>query len=228
MSVEVDSRLHLVHDALSLNESEETWDRIATGIRTLQTLLEDDRGVASEHLFNTLRSFATPLLRSMISERSRLSGAALDLLSTAARELGATFDSQLSLFLPTLLTLCGRPNKVFANRSKACLINVIESTQSPQILSILHRSAKDKSISLRLAVAEATLACLHSFNPPDLQKDLRGQEIEAMIRSFATDANADIRKVGRKIFEAYAILLPNRVDKCVYGHHVYTFCVLTI
>ncbi|EKM54369.1 uncharacterized protein PHACADRAFT_96626, partial [Phanerochaete carnosa HHB-10118-sp] len=69
-----------------------------------------------------------------------------------------------------------------------------------------------KSASLRLTAAEASLACLQCFNPPDLQKDVRGQEVETLIRCFATDANADIRKVGRKIFEAYSILLPGRVD----------------
>jgi hypothetical protein len=215
MSADLDRRLRPVQDALLLNESEETWDKIAAAIKTLQTILEQEVASAPEYLCSILRSLASPLTKSISSERSRLSGAAMDLIRSAATELGRAFDSLLTIFLPILLTLCGRPNKVFVGRARACLFTIIESTQSPQILTILLRSAKDKSVSLRLAVAEASLACLQSFNPPDLQKDSRAQEVEGLIKAFARDANADVRKVGRKLFEAYSILLPSRVDRCV-------------
>ena len=59
------------------------------------------------------------------------------------------------------------------------------------------------------------LLCLKSFNPPDLEKESRAKEIEATIRATAVDANADVRKVARKIFDAYKILLPRRVQRCV-------------
>ena len=70
-------------------------------------------------------------------------------------------------------------------------------------------------MSLRLAAAEVMLLCLKSFNPPDLEKESRAKEIEATIRATAVDANADVRKVARKIFDAYKILLPRRVQRYV-------------
>ena len=217
MSPELEYRLRPIRESMLLNESEETWDKIASAIRTLQTVVQEDSSSAPEYMCTALRSLASPLNRSISSERSRLSGAAMDLINIAVTELGRAFEGLLPIFLPTLLAMCARPNKVFVSRARACLITIVESTQSPQILGFLLRSAKDKSTSLRLAVSEVALACLHSFNPPDLQKDSRGQEVEGLIKAFATDANADVRKVGRKVFEAYSILLPNRVDRYAFS-----------
>lgn len=204
-----------VDDALCLTETEETWESIATAILQFQTILQEEATTQPGYFTDTLRKHALSINKCIKSERSRLSGAAMDMLSTAATELGRSFEVLLSLFLPTLLTLCGRPNKVFVTRARACLFNIIESTQSPQILTYLLRCSEDKSISLRLAVAEAALICLQSFNPPDIQRDSRAQEIETLIKFTATDANADIRKIGRDIFQSYSILLPTRVEQYV-------------
>lgn len=212
---DLEYELRPIRDAILVNETEDTWDKIARAVASLRTMVQDNGALMSDYFAQVLRSLASPINSAIGSERSRLSGAAMDLISTAAAELGKAFDPLLPIFMPNLLTLCGRPNKVFVTRARSCVITIIESTQSPQILQFLQRSSKDKSASLRLAVAEATLACLQSFNPPDLQKETRGQEVETLIKAFATDANADIRKVGRKIFEAYCILLPTRVDRCV-------------
>ena len=81
------------------------------------------------------------------------------------------------------------------------------------IIHYAAESVKDKSVSLRLAAAETLMLCMKSFNPPDLEKESRAREIEAVIRSTAVDASADVRKVSKKIFEAYKILLPNRLRR---------------
>ncbi|KIP04841.1 hypothetical protein PHLGIDRAFT_75210 [Phlebiopsis gigantea 11061_1 CR5-6] len=127
-----------VKDALLLVETEETWDRMAAAINTLHTLLREDGGCQPRHYADLLHSLSSSLNKCINSERSRLSGAAIDVV-----------------------------------------------------------------------------ACLQGFNPPDLQRDARGQEVEALIKSTATDANADIRKISKRIFEAYTILLPGRVDRFV-------------
>ncbi|KAI0791975.1 clasp N-terminal domain-containing protein [Abortiporus biennis] len=164
-------------------------------------------------LAHALRSLSRPLSSAILSERSRLSGVAIDLVNQSAELLGKSFDILIPIFLPTLLTVCARPNKVFISRGKTCIINIVQATQSPSILSYLVESAKDKNVTLRLSAAEAALACLNSFNPPDLEKEARGKEVESIIKSTATDASADVRKIGRQLFEAYKILLPQRVEK---------------
>jgi CLASP N terminal len=149
----------------------------------------------------------------MNSERTRLSGAAIDLLVSVATGLGREFEQLLTLFMPPLLALCGRTNKVVINRARTCIITIIESTQLASVLSYFLQNIKDKSASLRLLAAEGTLACLNSCNPPDLERELRARDIEAIIRSTARDANAEVRRLSRKIFGCYKILLPGRVDR---------------
>jgi len=73
----------------------------------------------------------------------------------------------------------------------------------------------DKSLSLRLIATELVLACMNCFNPPDLETVQRAEDIEGVIRTTATDASAEVRKCSRNVFEAYKILLPGRLDKCV-------------
>ena len=208
----LECELDSIRDKLAIPESEESWDTLAKAIVRFTTLINNGASNFPNEVATGLRSLARPLNNAVLSERSRLSGAALDLLKAAAEGIGKTFDGLIPLYIPTLLTLCSRSNKVFISRAKACMIHFIESTQAPTILSYLAEAAKDKSLSLRLSAAEGGLACLNSFNPPDLEKEARAREVESLIRSTATDASADVRKVGRQLFEAYKILLPHRVD----------------
>ncbi|KAG6889579.1 hypothetical protein C0992_004687 [Termitomyces sp. T32_za158] len=133
--------------------------------------------------------------------------------SVLATGLGKSFKPLLQIFLPTLLSLCGRTNKVVVTRAKACIMVIVETTQLSAILSYFVQSIEDKSASIRFAAAEGTLACVNCFNPPDLEKEARANEVETVIRVAARDAQADIRVVGRKLFEAYRMLLPTRVDR---------------
>lgn len=160
-----------------------------------------------------LRTYSHSIHGAVTSERSRLSGAAIDLISLSATELADSFDPLLPLFIPTLLSLCMRPNKVFLSRGRACLNIIISSTQSPAILPFLVANTKEKSTALRVTVAEAALACLNCVNPPDLEKEARARDVETLIKFTATDANADIRALGRQLFAAYKLLLPHRIER---------------
>lgn len=62
---------------------------------------------------------------------------------------------------------------------------------------------------------EAVLACMNCFNPPDLENEGRAQLIEMALRKTARDSSAEVRRVTRKVFDAYKVLLPGRVEKYV-------------
>ncbi|KAK2467770.1 hypothetical protein APHAL10511_000065 [Amanita phalloides] len=198
-----------------LPETEETWDRIANGIDILMNLCRNGACDFPHELIPALKSLSHPLINALNSERTRLSGPAIELVATVASGLGSDFDPLLSLLFPPLLLLCSRSNKVVVGRAKACVLTIVQSTQLPSILPHLLQHSKDKMASLRLVVAEGTLACLNCFNPPDLEKEPRARDIESLIRITAKDAAADIRKVSRDIFKAYSVLLPSRVKSFV-------------
>lgn len=198
---------------VSLPESEESWDQICNGYQQLGRLC---RSGAFEHtagVISSFRSIHQNLISAINSERTRLSGAALDVLSTLAEGLGTDFYPFLSLFLPSILLLCGRPNKTTISRAKGCVLAIIETTQLPGILHYLAQFSRDKSPTIRLVSAEGTLSCLKCFNPPDIEQENLSFCIEALIRTFVRDANADIRKVGKEIFWNYKVLLPNRIAR---------------
>ncbi|KAH9055057.1 clasp N terminal-domain-containing protein [Lactarius vividus] len=204
--------LELSRESLSLVETEETWDTIANALLRITALLN---GGASEYpstLTSFIRSVYRPITSAATSERSRLSAAAIECISTLATELGPSFDPLVPLLVPTLLSICSRPNKVFISRAKAALHTIIDQTQLISLLPYFVDPLRDKSVTLRLIAIESVLACVRSFNPPDLEKDARAKDIENAIKLTATDASADVRKVSRSVFEAYKILLPGRVE----------------
>ena len=217
MSVDVRHDLESLHHDISLEETEDTWEKIAKAITALNRICESSGAYENQpsEVVLALKNYHRPITSAMASERTRLSGCTLDMLLAVATGLGSAFEPLLSLYIPPLLALCARTNKVVINRARAALLAVIETAQLVGVLSYFVHSTKDKSASLRLVIAECTLACLNSCNPPDLEKESRMKEIESIIRTFTRDANADVRKISRKIFESYKILFPDRVDTCV-------------
>lgn len=162
-----------------------------------------------------IRSISRPLNNALNSERSRLSGAAVELVTALATGLGSSFEPLASQFVPTLLVLCGRTNKVFTSRARACILAIIQHTQLPSLLPYLADLANHKSVFPRLTAAEGILACLNCFNPPDLEKETRARIVEDFIKSTARDANADVRKASKEVFRAYKTLMPARVARSV-------------
>lgn len=204
---------------LSLPETEESWERIFGSLEKLEKLCRSGMYEHTSELTASIRSVHRSITSAMNSERTRLSGAALDVLSALASSLNASFEPLLPLFLPGLILLCGRTNKVVVSRAKTCILTIIEATQLPGILSHLAHFVKDKSPTIRLVVAEGTLSCLKCFNPPDLEKDTHSRDVENIIRNAVRDANADIRRVGKDIFQSYKVLLPHRVNRWVSRLH---------
>lgn len=222
--------LEKIKPGLQLPETEESWERILKGLETLQKLCQSGACEYHEELTASIRSVHRNIVSAMNSERTRLSGPAIDVVNALALGLSTGFEPLMSLFLPSLIVLCGRANKVVVARAKACILSIIGITQLPGILLHLARFVKDKTPTIRLIVAEGTLQCLKCFNPPDLEKEVYAREVENIMRNAARDANADVRKVGKEIFETYKVLLPHKVDRYVYYnssatiHSVYQLC----
>ncbi|KAJ3749197.1 clasp N-terminal domain-containing protein [Lentinula detonsa] len=197
--------LPLIRSDISLQETEDSWEKICRSILSFSQLIRASAGNSSQDIIIIARD-------AMKSERTRLSGPATDLIATMASELGTDFEPLLHLFFPTLLLLCARTSKVVVGRARNCIMSIIETTQLVVVMSYLTQSIRDKSVSLRTVAAEGTLACLNSLNPPDLAKEERTKEIEGLIRVSIRDANAEVRKIGKQIYQAYELLLPIRAE----------------
>lgn len=206
-----------IEEHLALPESEETWDKLASAVTRLKSLSDNGATEFPSEFISLIRGVARPLINCLNSERSKLSGVSLELFVSLAQLLQSSFAPLIPVFIPTLLSQCMRSNKVFSARGKACIIEIIGSTRLPGILAYLLHSVRDKSVAMRLAAAEAALACLNTCDPEELVKGVRQGEIESIIKATIQDPNGDIRKTSRKMFEAYTILNPDRIDTYVFS-----------
>ena len=161
----------------------------------------------------SIHSLSKPLNHAISSDRNTLSNAAIELVNSLLAGLGPSFTSLASLFIPSLLGLCARTNKVFTGPSKDCIFSIVRSIRSPSLLPLIAESLNQKSASVRSVAAECILAYLNCLNPPEIVNDARARLVEDVIKLTATNANAGVRRTGKMIFEAYKSLLPDNVER---------------
>lgn len=150
----------------------------------------------------------------MSSERTRLSGTAIDLLLCMAFKLGSHFEPLLHAFIPTVLKLCTRTNKIYISRARALLDAITINTSLTCLIPYLEHSCHDKSTSLRAVGIDFIFHSLNRYNPPDLEKYV--VNVEGAIKATGRDKDAEVRNISRKVFDSYKLLWPERVDEWVF------------
>jgi CLASP N terminal len=149
----------------------------------------------------------------MNSERTRLSSAALDCLTIIAPRVGLAFEPLVPLFVPHILRLATRTNKVYVTRSQATLALVVGYCHIPSIIPCLLAACKESKIVTGRAVSvESVLRCLNKWDWTDKEIKAKVGDVEEVIRVTGRDKDAGIRQTSRKVFEAYKTLFPDRVD----------------
>jgi len=117
------------------------------------------------------------------------------------------------IIVPALVDLCRRPNKVVLTRAQACVMDVVCMSHCSDILKHLRAAARDKSVQLRKACAEATLKALQKWGIDEIGK--RVEDVEDIIRAIGRDPGPDVRKVAKEIYELYSTKWPERLREYV-------------
>ncbi|KZT43520.1 hypothetical protein SISSUDRAFT_977980, partial [Sistotremastrum suecicum HHB10207 ss-3] len=159
----------------------------------------------------TIKQMSRPIIHALNSERTRLSGAATSLLVIIAPRLKSDFEPLLHVFVPPLLRLCTRTSKVYITRAREALDMITDHTYLAPLIPFLRETCEDKSTSLRVNSIDLLVQAMNKFNPPDLARYCI--QIEEMICIAATDKDANVREKSRKVFEAYKILWPERLER---------------
>lgn len=150
----------------------------------------------------------------MNSERTRLSAAALDCIIIVAPRIGIAFDSLVPLFVPHILRLATRTNKVYVTRSQAGLTLILSYCHIASLIPHLLTACKESKIVTGRAVAlEGVLRCLNKWDWSKKEIKAKVGDVEEVIKITGTDKDAGIRQTSRKVFEAYKDLFPDRVDE---------------
>lgn len=148
----------------------------------------------------------------MMSDRGRLSGVSTDLLQTMAPRLASHFAPLVLVYLPPLVRLLARPNKVYFKRAERCLATIIQHCHLPIILTHLRIGLDDRSDQCKRASGigiETTL--VHWDGPRWHEKDL--DVLEDCVRKMATDRDSEVRKTGKRVWAQFCELWPERVEE---------------
>ncbi len=121
------------------------------------------------------------------------------------------FEPLVPVFVPTLLLICARTNKVAVKRAERSLHFIVKHCTPPSVVSYLREAIRDKGQGLR-AVAAGTLVLVLEHTDKD-RLTRRVADVEACIKSGATDSNPEVRQTTKKLFELYVSIWPERVEQ---------------
>ncbi|KAK4050626.1 hypothetical protein OIV83_003352 [Microbotryomycetes sp. JL201] len=215
---------------LQKDETEHSWEQIDKALKRFHAVV---RGGAAKQFPDDLarglrdKPVATGIIRCLISERTRLSGTALDLIAATTR-LGSQFQPLMSTYLPVILRLLCRTNKLYIARASATVTSIILHTHLIDVLKFIAqewRAESGKSSSFREKAAEAIACMLGSSTAPistattatnglQVEKDAlekRIDDLEWLIKVGATDREPKVRAEMKKCWEVYKITWPERV-----------------
>ncbi|SPC63960.1 uncharacterized protein UHOD_03719 [Ustilago sp. UG-2017b] len=194
---------------LHLPETEHTWQKIEQSLLHIQAIT---RGGATKFpdFIPLLKENASPINDALLSERTKLSGTAGDLLNSIAPRLGDKFEPLVAVFVPTLLLICARTNKVAVKRAEKSLHFVVKHCRPTSVIAYLKEAIKDKGQGLRAVAARTLLLVLEVTEKEKLGR--RVGDVEACVKSGATDSNPEVRKLAKRLFELYVEIWPERVE----------------
>lgn len=149
-----------------------------------------------------------------------MSGSALEFLAAASAVAGPAFSACITLYLPVLVKLLARPNKIYVTRTCNCLVEIMHACRHPQILSFLAGGLDDKSATVRRSCVEMVLEALNGGKAGAMVMDKQALEkrlscVEDTIRKGAVDKEVKIRELSRSVWDVYKREWPDRVTECV-------------
>ncbi|CAJ0753706.1 11897_t:CDS:2 [Entrophospora sp. SA101] len=172
-------------------ESETNWRNFE---RALIRLIEKTQYISG------IKSLKQPIQNSILTERTKLSGTATELVEEISKSLGPNFDSLAKLFVPNILKLCNRTNKLFGTRAYKCSETIIKVSKLSSLIPKFREAMQSQSKLLKTNVAKLTLTIL--------EEDVTGLEnhivdLEWIIHLGVIDSTLEVRTASKKSFEVY-------------------------
>ncbi|CAJ0632863.1 5996_t:CDS:2 [Entrophospora sp. SA101] len=172
-------------------ESETNWRNFE---RALIRLIEKTQYISG------IKSLKQPIQNSILTERTKLSGTATELVEEISKSLGPNFDSLAKLFVPNILKLCNRTNKLFGTRAYKCSETIIKVSKLSSLIPKFREAMQSQSKLLKTNVAKLTLTIL--------EEDITGLEnhivdLEWIIHLGVIDSTLEVRTASKKSFEVY-------------------------
>ncbi|KAJ1981912.1 hypothetical protein H4R34_001894 [Dimargaris verticillata] len=207
---DLETHLPAIRKGLQAKEGEGTWRVIDDAISTLTALI---RGGATAYpsFHSELATLATPFLTdALLTERTRLSGSAVELVVVFGQAVAKPLPVLIDVFVPSLLKLCSRTNKVFVTRAKRCMVGLIATCQMTEALSQYHEALKSTNKILRECAVEFVLATIQVASPGTLNATHLGT-VELTIKDAIVDSAPKVRDTAKQCYKEYCQAYPVRL-----------------
>jgi hypothetical protein len=130
-----------------------------------------------------------------------------------AKQMKAAFEPLADLFLPALLKVCTRANKVFVTRAQSTLRNIVDASGSPRMMSRFTDGLSSPNKTLRACCIAFLEMLVKNAECSSLADHCN--ELEAAMRLGMGDADASVRETSRRIFHTYRMLFPDKAQQYV-------------
>lgn len=192
---------------IALDDTEDTWETVYDALVEFQALTKSGGARVAAYV-PTVRRIAPDLTRALLSDRTKLTGAASDVINSMAPRLGDRFAGLLPMFFPALVTLCARSNKVMAKRAEKSMQLICRHCQLPGAVPHLVRAMSDKNAGVRVAAIATLIVLVESSSSERLDK--RVPDIEQVLCEHAGDASGEVRQLCRTLYSLYAAQWPQQ------------------
>ena len=142
----------------------------------------------------------------MLSERTKLSGMAVEFVGDLVILLRDKFDGLIDACFVPLLKLCMRSNKVFVNRATCCATKVLTWCRSARYFDKLIEYSTSSNKSVRICVAECFSVLLQLYSAQFLH-EYCPLLVNYLTNSLA-DATVEVRDHSKKAFLLFQTAFP--------------------
>ncbi|KAF9435231.1 hypothetical protein BGZ76_006666 [Entomortierella beljakovae] len=192
---------------LNQPESEHNWSAKESAIKSLASACNSSTSQNQEFL-TFIKNHRKAFNESLLTERTRLSGTACELVEKLTTSMGHDFGLHFpDLFTGALLKVCARTNKVMVSRATKALNSMINAgcvATLPKACQAFSTNNK----TLRISCIGLIASCIAHFTSQELEPFLGS--FEPVLKEGVQDAAPEVRDTSRKSFKVYAEKFPER------------------
>ncbi|KNE55727.1 hypothetical protein AMAG_01604 [Allomyces macrogynus ATCC 38327] len=205
-----DAQRHLdvIAADIAIKETEQTWEKMDAAIRKLKDLVPS---CSAAQMAPFVRQNKARIEACLKTDRTRLSGSACELVLALAQSGSQQTASACELFVPALLALTSRTNRIFIQRGQAALLAVVAAGNPDHFVMRVCNEAKNKAKTTRLAVVEAVKVLITSHDADRLEQFC--DALEGCLKATVDDSAVDVRQAARAAIELYRVKMPKRSER---------------
>ncbi|KAF9425602.1 hypothetical protein BGZ94_007386 [Podila epigama] len=208
----VNLNYHDLDNVLAPPETEHNWAAKEAALKTLASACHS--GIAQNHDYlQFIKAHRKAFSDSLLTERTRLSGTACELVEKLATCMGRDFGPHFAdLFSGPLLKVCARTNKVMVTRAVKALTSMIHAS-AIAVLPKACAAFATPSKPLRISCINLIACAISHFAPHELEPHLG--VLEPVLKEGVQDAAPEVRDTSRRSFKIYAVKFPERANMYV-------------